>query len=118
MTSVAVGAYPRLRALLRQRGAWYLTGPQELATVIGRLERLEREPCAELARPGSRLLLLDLHSQSLFNLRLAERSRGADEVSIFSPLGARLLGARVGEQVKLDGYGSGWRLLLVQVQPG
>lgn len=116
MMSVADGAHPRLRALLRERGAWYLTGPQELASVIGRLERLERDPGAELARPGSQLLLLDLHSHTLFNLRLAERSRYAGEVSIFSPLGARLLAARVGEVVTLEGFGSGWRLLLVQLQ--
>lgn len=118
MTSVAVAAHPRVRALLRDRAAWYLTGPQELASVIGRLERLERDPCPQLARPGSQLVLLDLTSQTLFNLLLGERSRGAQEVSIFSPLGARLLAARVGEVVTLEGFGSGWRLLLVQVRPG
>ena len=118
MTSVAVGAHPRLRALLRDRGAWYLTGPQELASVIGRLERLERDASPDLARPGSYLLLLDLTSQTLFNLHLCERSRGAQEISIFSPLGARLLAARAGDVVTLEGFGSGWRLLLVQVRPG
>ncbi|MGI3129093.1 hypothetical protein ACRSLK_01695 [Halopseudomonas pachastrellae] len=117
MTSAASGAPARLHRLLRERGAWYLTGPLELATVIGRLERLEQDPNPALARPGSRLLLLDLDNQTLFNLRLAERCRSAGEASIFSPLGARLLGVRVGEQVTLHGFGSGWRLLLVQIQP-
>ena len=95
MVFAMVGAGPRLRGAA---DSWMI-GPHELASVIGKLE------------------LLDLQTQELVRLRLTERRLRRDEVSIFSPLGARLLAARTGDVVSPRGVGRGYRLLLVAVAP-
>ncbi len=108
------------RAVTRNTAVWHKTGPLELASVIGKLELLEllERDCDTLrARVGSDLLLLDMNSQELVELRLSDRTCSAKaEVSIFSPLGARLLAAQPGELFNLRGYAGGYRLLLVRVE--
>jgi len=106
------------RALARDTAGWNMTGPFELASVVGKLELLARDSATVRARPGSELLLLDMNTQELVTVRLRERSCSASaEVSIFSPLGARLLAACPGEVVNMGGYSGGYRLLLVKVSP-
>ncbi len=105
-----------LRSLAQHSTAWNKTGPSELASVIGKLELLERDLVTLRARVGSDVLLLDMNTQDLIELRLGERSCSADaQVSIFSPLGARLLAARPGDILNLGGFSGGYRLLLVRV---
>lgn len=113
MVFAMVGAGPRLRGAA---DSWMI-GPHELASVIGKLELLARETGCERAGLGCVLELLDLQTQELVRLRLTERRLRRDQVSIFSPLGARLLAARAGDVVSPRGVGRGYRLLLVAVAP-
>ena len=106
-----------LRTLARNTAVWHTIGPRELASVIGKLELLERDRTALRARVGSELLLLDMNTQDLVELRLTERGCSASaHVSIFSPLGARLLASRPGDLLSLGGFSGGYRLLLVRVE--
>jgi len=108
----------RPRGLTRGAAVWHTTGPHELASVIGKLELLERDRVTLRARVGSALLLLDMNTQELIKVRLTERSCSAStEISIFSPLGARLLAACPGDMLTLGGFSGGYRLLLVRVEP-
>ena len=111
MVFAMVGTGARLRGAA---GSWMI-GPHELASVIGKLELLARVGSDDRARLGSELELLDLQSQELLRLRLVDRRRRSTEVSIFSPLGARLLAARPGEVVSPRCVGRGYRLLVVAV---
>lgn len=101
---------------------WSMIGPQELATVIGKLDRLKHNRLKDEydghARPGSLLTLLDLSDDCLIQVQLTVHSRSdvqRNEVSIFSPLGCALLSTAAGAVVSVPGFSSGYRFLVIDV---
>lgn len=99
-----------------------MIGPRDLTTVIGKLDRLERNrstgKTARLATVGSTLKMLDLESDSFIKITLiacSQSSREDLEVSIFSPLGSVLLGTEAGEVISMQSYARDCRYLVISI---
>lgn len=98
--------------------------PVELSRVFDQLEALELEDKAaansgRIARLGSRVLVDDLRYGGQTELMLvapdeADPERG--HISVFSPLGAVLIGARLGDIVQVVMGGQAHRFLLVDIR--
>lgn len=98
--------------------------PVELSRVFDQLEALELEGkvaanSGRIARLGSRILVDDLRYSEQAELTLvapeqAEPERG--HISVFSPLGAALIGARLGDIAQVDLGGQTHRFLLVDIR--
>lgn len=92
-------------------------GPREVSTVIGKLGRLKLTPGNGQIGLGSRVRIMDLDSGETCVVELVrplEADPEARRISIYSPLGKELLGARVGQTVQVPLFGNRFR---VQVLP-
>ena len=122
----------RMRSALEFGGAFpengeYLDARHELELLDGRLRLLEdRLAAAEVVDPlldgevdlGERVTVLDLESGETLDLRIVgagESDPPVGEVSYESPIGAALLGRRVGDVVEVDAPGGRRRLEIVEV---
>jgi transcription elongation factor GreA len=126
------GLVERLRSALEFGGAFpengeYLDARHELELLDRRLRRLEeRLFAAVIVDPlpdgevdlGERVTVLDLVSSATADYRVVGSGEGnpaAGEVSYQSPVGAALLGRRVGDVVEVDAPGGRQRLEIVEV---
>lgn len=109
----AASLCPTLRRTALASGWCLPPGPVELARLVAALDTLlgERDDDeAPRARPGRSIHLLDLDSGDTRCLALTlpgQDDPGRGRISLFSPLGAALLGARAGDVVEARAFG--WR---------
>ncbi|OOG21486.1 hypothetical protein B1C78_16105 [Thioalkalivibrio denitrificans] len=104
-------------------------GPQELASILGKLENLENLDVADMApadqhiervRIGSRVRLLDLQDNSEAEIELVlpvDSAPPSGRISIFSPLGASILGLAPAEYAEIRFLGRPLRYLVLEVLP-
>lgn len=77
-------------------------GPREVSMVIGKLDRMQRAPDPSRANIGSSIRLMDLeHGETAEFVLVRPRDSAPTDgrLSIYSPLGAHLLGASPGQTV-------------------
>lgn len=95
-------------------------GPREVTMVISKLDRLERDPDPRKVAIGSRIRIMDTAHGDVSVLTLVKPRDAAPRdgrVSIYSPLGAHLLGAIEGETVQVPLLGSRYRFHVIDVIP-
>ena len=98
--------------------------PVELSRVFDQLEALELDGrgaanSGRVARLGSRILVDDLRYSEQAELTLVAPEQADPErglISVFSPLGAALIGARLGDIAQVDLGGQSHRFLLVDIR--
>ncbi|KAF0808264.1 transcription elongation factor Rnk [Alcanivorax sp. S71-1-4] len=87
-----------------------------LDTLLGHADA----PDAPRARPGCKVHLLSLHNGEKRHLTLTlpgQDDAGAARISVFSPLGIALLGARAGDIVQARAFGWHERACVLAVTP-
>jgi hypothetical protein len=121
------------KQLLQQIEQYYLhthlgisLGPQELASILAKLENLNETDAApanrhpEKVRIGSRVRLLDLQDNSEAEIELVlpvDSGPTSGRISILSPLGASILGLAPAEYAEIRFLGRPLRYLVLEVLP-
>lgn len=101
-------------------------GPQELASILAKLENLDEADATpddqhpEQVRIGSRVRLLDLQDNSEAEIELVlpvDSAPPRGRISVFSPLGASILGLVPAEYAEIRFLGRPLRYLVLEVLP-
>ena len=100
-------------------------GPRDLASILAKLESLEAcdagpEACPGRVRIGSRVRLLDLQDNSDAEIEVvlpADSAPRNGRISVFSPLGASILGLAPAEYAEVRFLGRPLRFLVLEVLP-
>lgn len=119
----AASLCPALRRAALASGWCLPPGPVELSRLVAALDTLLGDTDgrdAQRARPGRRIHLLSLHSGDTRHLTLV--LPGQDDprqgrISLFSPLGAALLGTRAGDIIEARAFGWRERACVLSVSP-
>ncbi|QIB65307.1 GreA/GreB family elongation factor [Kineobactrum salinum] len=118
---MTVSFLPSLRSLC---GSLRVYGqPFQLARILDRLEILDSKhgvagTAPKVARLGSTVRVEDLCYRGQAELLLMPSGKANPDrgwISVFSPLGAALLGSKVGDIAKVDLGGMEYRFLLVEI---
>lgn len=118
-------AFPSLRSLIHRfrrhlllNDGYNYTNPIKLLSMYNRLEQSKAQGCdAEGARVNSILVLEDAQ-QTRFSVVLrkpAEAKPENMEISVFSPLGAALLGTQEGQKCSVTVHGLAQHFQVVQI---
>ena len=122
----AASLCPALRRAALASGWCLAPSPIEIARLVAALDTLlgeheEDNKDTPRARPGRDIHLLSLNNGDTRRLTLTlpgQDDPGRGRVSLFSPLGAALLGARAGDIIEARALGWRERACVLSVSPG
>lgn len=110
--------FQRIKRYLLLNDGYNYTNPVELLSMYNHLEQIKAQGDQELGARANSIVVLETHQQERFSVVLkkpAEAKPGNMEISVFSPLGAALLGAQEGEQRTVRVHGMEQQFNVVQV---